>query len=167
MSWSAYPLGCSLDHRGIVVWFPAGGKQFLSSPDRPDWLWGPPDLTFNVTSAQRQLGLEAGHSPVSSDEVKDWLGYSSTPHSCVLGPWRRIHLVWRGIPLIAWRGIHLIVWGGLPLIVWLDIYLICGWAYLLSCGEAYLLPCRTGIQETCLLTNWHSLCHKYGTVKAK
>jgi hypothetical protein len=107
MSCSAYPLGCRLEHRGIVVWYPAGGKQFLSSTERPDWLLCPPDLVLNGNSAWRQLGLEAGHSPVSSDEVKDLLDYGSTPHSCVLG-------AWRGITLIEWRGIHLNLWGLTP-----------------------------------------------------
>ena len=66
--------------------------------------------------------LEAGHSPVSSDEVKDLLGYRSTPHSRVFVAWRIIHhIVWRGIPHIVWRGIHIIVWSGLPLILWRDI----------------------------------------------
>jgi hypothetical protein len=37
-----------LDDRGSRVRFPVVGWEFFSSPPRPDRLWGPPNLLFNV-----------------------------------------------------------------------------------------------------------------------
>jgi hypothetical protein len=38
--------GYGLDDRGVGVLVPIGLKIF-SSPRRPDWLWGPPNLLAN------------------------------------------------------------------------------------------------------------------------
>jgi hypothetical protein len=35
--------GYGLDDRGVGVRIPVGSRIF-SSPSRPDWLWGPPNL---------------------------------------------------------------------------------------------------------------------------
>jgi hypothetical protein len=38
--------GCGLDDRGVGVRVPLGAR-ILSTPQRPDWLWGPPSLLSN------------------------------------------------------------------------------------------------------------------------
>jgi hypothetical protein len=38
--------GYGLDDRGVGVGVPVGSRIF-SSPSRPDWLWGPPNLLAN------------------------------------------------------------------------------------------------------------------------
>jgi hypothetical protein len=35
--------GYGLEDRGVGVWVPVGSRIF-SSPRRPEWLWGPPNL---------------------------------------------------------------------------------------------------------------------------
>jgi hypothetical protein len=79
--------GYRLDGRGSI---PGSGKNFFSSPQRPDRLWGPPSL---LSSAYRgalspvvpRLEREAGHSLPSSAEVKTGgailpLPYTSQSH---------------------------------------------------------------------------------------
>jgi hypothetical protein len=52
-----------------------GGWEFSSSPQHPDWLWGPHSLLSNGYSALslgiKLPGREADHSPPSSAAVKN------------------------------------------------------------------------------------------------
>jgi hypothetical protein len=64
-----------LDNRGVRVQVPVESRIF-SSPHRPDWLWGPPNL---LSPEVKQLGHEADHSPPASAKVKKMWIYKSTP----------------------------------------------------------------------------------------
>jgi hypothetical protein len=71
-----------LDSRGSI---PGRGKLFLFYPQRPDWLWGPPNLLFNGYRGSfpglKRPGLEADHSPPSSADVKNSGAVSPLPHT--------------------------------------------------------------------------------------
>jgi hypothetical protein len=58
-------------------------KRFLSTPQRPDQLWGPPSPLSNgyggSFSEVKRPGREADHSPLTSAEVKKMWIYTSTP----------------------------------------------------------------------------------------
>ena len=47
----------------------------FSSPERTDWLWGPPSLLFNecfrCSPGIKRLGREPDHAPPPSTEVKN------------------------------------------------------------------------------------------------
>jgi hypothetical protein len=68
---------------------PGQGWKFLSSPPRPDRLYGPPSLLSNVyqglSLGVRRPGREADHSPPSSAGVKNVWSYTSTPLICLHG----------------------------------------------------------------------------------
>jgi hypothetical protein len=55
-------MGYRLDRRGSIL-----GRAFLSTPQRPEGLCGPPSLLFNGP----RPGHEADHSPLSNAEVKN------------------------------------------------------------------------------------------------
>jgi hypothetical protein len=56
-------------------WIPGRGKGFLFTPQRSDWLWGPPSLLFDGNRGLflkgKAAGREAEHSSLSSGEVKN------------------------------------------------------------------------------------------------
>jgi hypothetical protein len=77
-----------LDGRGIGVWVQVGSK-ILSSPRRPDRLWGPPSLLSNWYRGLLPRGVKrprrkADHSPPISVEVIHGWVFASTPqyHLC-------------------------------------------------------------------------------------
>jgi hypothetical protein len=62
---------------------PGGEKRFLSSPKRPDRLWGPPSLIFSRYRGSfpgvKQPGSLFNHSLPFSVEVKSEWSYTTTP----------------------------------------------------------------------------------------
>jgi hypothetical protein len=68
------------DDRGVGVRVPVRPRIF-SSPRRPDWLWGPPNLlsTGALSPGVKRLGREADHSPPTNTEVKKMWIYTTTP----------------------------------------------------------------------------------------
>jgi hypothetical protein len=65
--------GYGLDGRGS---FPGRGKRFVSSPQRPDRLWGPPSHLTNgyrgaFSLVVKRPGSKADYSPPSSVEIKN------------------------------------------------------------------------------------------------
>jgi hypothetical protein len=61
--------GCGLDGRGFGVRVPVGSR-ILSSPCRPDRLWGHLSLLGLFPVGVKQPGREADHSPPNSAEFK-------------------------------------------------------------------------------------------------
>jgi hypothetical protein len=65
--------GCGLDDRGVGVRVPVWSR-IVSSPNRADRLWGPPNLLSNgyqgFSTLGKRPGREADHSPPASAEVK-------------------------------------------------------------------------------------------------
>jgi hypothetical protein len=75
--------GYGLDGKGVGVRIPVGSK-IVSSPRRPDRLWGPPNLLsdwYRGTLSQelKRPGHEYDHSPPGGIEVKKMWVYASTP----------------------------------------------------------------------------------------
>jgi hypothetical protein len=75
---------CRLDDRRVGVRVPVGSRIFSSS-DRPDRLWGPPNL-LPIQCVPRALspgvkrpGREVDHSPPTSAVVRKMWIYTSTP----------------------------------------------------------------------------------------
>jgi hypothetical protein len=88
------PTGYGLEDRGIGVRVPVETKMF-TSPCRPDWLCGSPNLLANgyqgvlLPRIKWQM-REANHpSPTSVQVMKTWI-YTSTPHT---PSWRSAKLV--------------------------------------------------------------------------
>jgi hypothetical protein len=83
------------------VRFPAGEGIFFSSPQHPDWLWGPPSLYLMDTGGcflgVKRPGPEADYSPSSIAEVKKAWNYIWTPHT-----WRRVAWLSTRYVCIAW-----------------------------------------------------------------
>jgi hypothetical protein len=67
--------GYGLDDRRVGVQVPVGVRIF-TSPRRPDWLCGPPNLLSNEYGGPVR---EADHSPPTSAEVKKMWIYIFTP----------------------------------------------------------------------------------------
>jgi hypothetical protein len=65
---------------------PGGGREFFSSPPRPEWLWDPPSL---LSLRIKQPEHEAYHSPPSSAVVKNAWSYTSTPQYVFMA-WRLV-----------------------------------------------------------------------------
>jgi hypothetical protein len=87
--YSSVDVETKLDDRETVVRFPAVAKN-LSSPLRPDRLWGPtlPPIQLARGKAARGVGREADRSTSFMTEVKNEWSYTSTPvHICS----------WRGV----------------------------------------------------------------------
>jgi hypothetical protein len=79
--------GYGLDDRGVGVRVPVGSR-ILSSPRRPDRLWGPPNLLSNGQGGSfpvvKVAGREADHSPPASAKVKNmWICTSPPPYAFV------------------------------------------------------------------------------------
>jgi len=70
---------------------PGRGRDFFSSPPRPEWLWGPPSFLSNGY----RPGREIAHLPPSRADVKNAWNYTSIP-PYILMAWclikQRIHL---------------------------------------------------------------------------
>jgi hypothetical protein len=69
------------------VWIVVGARDFYSSCQCPDWLWGPPNLLFNAYLGSfwgggevKQSEHEVNHSPPSRAKVKNEWSCTSTPH---------------------------------------------------------------------------------------
>jgi hypothetical protein len=70
-----------VDHRASIL---GRDRDFISSPPRPDRLWGPPSLISYgyegaFSSGTMQPEREADHLPPSSAEVKNGRSYTFTP----------------------------------------------------------------------------------------
>jgi len=71
--YSDHATGCTI--RGSI---PCKGERYLSSPKRPEQLWGPPSL---LSLGIKREGREVGPSPPTSTEVKDeWSCTSNLPY---------------------------------------------------------------------------------------
>jgi hypothetical protein len=66
---------------------PSTGKTLFSSPNDPEWLWGPPSLLFNGYQNSflgvKQAGHDVDHSPPSNTAVQNECSYSSAPPLCL------------------------------------------------------------------------------------
>jgi hypothetical protein len=77
--------GYRLDDRGGRVQVLVGSRIF-SSPNHPDWFWGPPSLLSMwvlgaLTPGVKRPEREADHSPPTSAEVKKtWIYTSAQPY---------------------------------------------------------------------------------------
>jgi hypothetical protein len=62
----------SIDGLGSI---PIKGKKFVSAPQYPDGIWGPPSLlsmgTGSFSPELKRPGREADHSPPSGAEIKN------------------------------------------------------------------------------------------------
>jgi hypothetical protein len=79
----AIATGYGLDDSEVGVRVPVG-PRIITSPCRPDRLWGPPNLLYNgyrelSFPGVKRPGREADHSPPTSAEVKKMWIYTSTP----------------------------------------------------------------------------------------
>jgi hypothetical protein len=72
--------GYGLDDRGAGLRVPVGSR-ILSSPHRPDRLWGSPTqgVPGTISPEVKLPGREADHSLPASAEVKQMWTYTSTP----------------------------------------------------------------------------------------
>jgi hypothetical protein len=68
--------GYGLGDRGVGIRVPVWA-EFFSSPGRPDWFWGPPNLPYNEDVKRPER--EEDHSPPANAEVKKVWIYTSTP----------------------------------------------------------------------------------------
>jgi hypothetical protein len=68
---------------------PGRGKRFFSSPNRADWLCGPPSILFSGYQGSflglKRPGREVNHLPESSAKVKKEWSYTSAPAICLRG----------------------------------------------------------------------------------
>jgi hypothetical protein len=82
--------GYGMDDREVGVRVPVGSR-ILTSPCRPDRLWGPPNLLYNGYGGSfpgvKRPRREADHSPPASAEIKKMWIYNPLPirlHGVVL-----------------------------------------------------------------------------------
>jgi hypothetical protein len=65
------------------------GKIFFSSPQCPDWLWGPPSSLLNAYRGPppgvKQMRHDVDHSPASNTTSKTEWSYTSTHPICLDG----------------------------------------------------------------------------------
>jgi hypothetical protein len=80
---------CSLDDRGVGVWFPVGSENFFS-PRHPDRLWGSTQSPIRwvlgaLSPGVKRSGSEADHSSAVSAEVnKIWIYIPPLPYAFIL-----------------------------------------------------------------------------------
>ena len=77
LSWySQQTTGCKA--RG---WIPGGAKENISSPKRPNWLWGPPNRPFSGHSyfVMDKAAGALSRTLSSSGEIKNEWRYACTP----------------------------------------------------------------------------------------
>jgi hypothetical protein len=72
--------GYGMHNRGVEVRVPVGSK-ILSSPHRPDRLWGSHNLLSKGYRGIKRPGREDDHSPTNAEVKKMWIYISTSPYA--------------------------------------------------------------------------------------